>query len=288
MIDLCEHPEYSEMHGMVLAPESMRLTEGMVPILSNGAPSTMGDILYPSAAYIQESGFTYDAAHDVDWEQKQNNLFWAGSTTGGHAGDERWHNLHRHRFVELAQNLKSRTYSYLREKDGIISRVVSSFLNSRLYDVAFSSFLQCDRRICRDERQYFKGKPWSDGNRPLLSRLVFDSDGNGISGRYYKFLASKSVVLKQTILREWHDDRLVPWVHYVPVSQSMEELPELVFYLTSTVSGQVRAREIAEQGRQWFSKAFREIDYVIYVYRLLLELERLQDPDRQAWQVDGR
>jgi hypothetical protein len=62
----------------------------------------------------------------------------------------------------------------------------------------------------------------------------------------------------------------------------MEELPELVTYLTSSESGQQIAREIAESGRDWYSKAFREVDMSIYTYRLLLELARLQDPERQA------
>lgn len=282
-VDLCEHSEYSDMHGFLAMPESLRLTEGLVPVLSTGTPSTMGDLLYPSSAYVEEDRFRYHEEQDVDWDKKQNNLYWAGSTTGGHGRAAQWPSLHRQRFVELAQNLKPRSFSYLREKDGVISRVASSFLNGRLYDVAFANVLQCDAKACREQRQYFKTKPWADGDRQFRSRLVFDLDGNGISGRYYKLLASKSAPLRQTLFREWHDERLVPWVHYVPVSQSMEELPELVFYLTSTPSGQKRAKEIAEQGQQWFSQAFREIDVAIYVYRLLLELARLQDPERPAW-----
>lgn len=93
---------------------------------------------------------------------------------------------------------------------------------------------------------------------------MFDIDGNGISGRYYKLLASKSAPLKQTLLREWHDDRLLPWVHYIPVSQSMTELPEMVMYFTSE-AGQKCAQEIAEQGQDWFSKAIRKEDMTIYV-----------------------
>ncbi|KAI0111236.1 hypothetical protein GGR51DRAFT_509421 [Nemania sp. FL0031] len=285
-IDLCKHAEYSDMHGLLAAPESLRLLEGLVPVLSSGAPSTMGDLLYPSAAYLQEDRFRYHEEYDMDWDKKQNNLYWAGSTTGGHGYEVKWQSLHRQRFVSLAQNLKARSFSYLRETNGIISQAASSFLNSRLYDVAFTSIKQCDPKACLAQQQYFERKAWASGDRPLHSRLVFDLDGNGISGRYYKLLASRSAPLKQTLLREWHDERLVPWVHYVPVSQGMEELPELVFYLTSTESGRQRAREIAEQGRRWFAQAFRDIDVVIYVYRLLLELARLQDPDRPASQVD--
>lgn len=280
-MDLCQHPEYNATHGLAISPTSFRLIEGVVPILSTGSLSTMSDILYPSPAYI-EAEFQYLDKHDVEWDSKKNNLYWAGSTTGGFAVDTKWRHYHRQRFVALAQNQGGWQHKYLREIGGTISRVKSSFLNRRLLDVAFTQMIQCQREQCRDQRAYFRVKPWADKNRALRSRFVFDLDGNGISGRYYKLLASKSVPLKQTLLREWHDERLVAWVHYIPVSQSMEELPEMISYLTSTEYGQKRAREIAEQGRDWFSKAFREVDRTIYMYRLLLELARLQDPNRPA------
>ena len=296
-MDLCQHPEYSAMHGMFISPVSFRPIEGVVPVLSTGAPSTMADVLIPSPAYI-ESEFQYDEAHDVEWDAKRNNLFWAGSTTGGFAQDDQWRHFHRQRFVKLAQNPgegeerqeqgqgrgRRPYYYYLRaDKDGAISPTASSFLNGRLFDVAFTKIFQCEKSSCGEQAAHFNVKSWSHKDQALRSRLVFDTDGNGISGRYYKLLASRSTPLKQTLLREWHQDRLVPWVHYVPVSQGMEEVPELVFYLTSTEDGQRRAREIAEQGRSWFQVAFREVDLSIYTYRLLLELARLQDPQRQAW-----
>jgi hypothetical protein len=192
-----------------------------------------------------------------------------------------WQSFHRQRFVKLAQNLGNGHHFYLREGKGVVNLVKSSFLNSKLFDVAFTRILQCETRYCRDQEALFRTKSWADKDEALQSRLVFDIDGNGISGRYYKLLASKSAPLKQTLLREWHDDRLLPWVHYIPVSQSMEELPEIVMYFTSE-AGQKRAREIAENGREWFSKAFRKEDLTIYMYRVLLELARLQDPKRSA------
>ncbi|KAH6605504.1 hypothetical protein Trco_004657 [Trichoderma cornu-damae] len=280
-IDLCEHPEYHNLHGLFISPVSFSLVEGLVPALSTGSLSTMGDILFPSPAYT-ELEFTYDDAREVDWDAKRNNLHWAGSTTGGFASDANWSSYHRQRFVKLAQNIERQQHYYLRNTGGMVQRIASSFLNGRLFDVAFTRIFQCEKRYCRDQKRYFKVGGWEDKDRAFRSRLVFDLDGNGISGRYYKLLASKSAPLKQTLLREWHDDRLVPWVHYIPVSQSLEELPELISHLTSTEAGQRHAREIAEQGRVWFFKALREADMAVYIYRLLLELARLQDPSRAA------
>ncbi|RSL82221.1 hypothetical protein CEP51_005313 [Fusarium floridanum] len=279
--DLCQHPEYKNMHGFLMSPKTFQLVEGLVPILSTGAPSTMGDILFPSPAYIEEE-FQYDVLTDLKWESKRNNLYWAGSTTGGFVLDDHWRQHQRQRFVALAQNLEQKPHSYLRQRNGMFGRVYSTFLNSRLFDVAFTRIFQCERQYCRDESTYFNTKSWANKDEAFRSRLVFDTDGNGISGRYYKLLASNSVPLKQTIFREWHDERLMPWVHYVPVSQSLEELPELVSYLTSTEAGQRIAKAIAEQGRDWFSRSLRQVDMTVYIYRLQLELARLQDPKRLA------
>ena len=281
-MDLCHHPEYRGMHGFLMSPPTFRLIEGSIPILSTGSASTMDDVLYPSPAYM-EPEFKYDEAHDTDWQYKRKNLYWAGSTTGGFAKDGRWRDFHRQRFVRLAKNLEKRKHYYLREEKGMVRRVASTFMNSRLFDVAFTRLLHCDVRSCSDQEAYFDVKSWADKDRALQSQLVFDLDGNGISGRYYKLLASKSTPLKQTLFQEWHDERLVPWLHYIPVSQSLDELPEMVLYLTSTEAGQKVAREVAEQGRDWFSKAFREVDMTIYTWRLLLELARLQDPKRRAF-----
>lgn len=121
---------------------------------------------------------------------------------------------------------------------------------------------------------------WADGAAPFHSTLAFDLDGNGISGRFYKLLASRSAVLKQTVLREWHDERLVPWVHYIPVSMSMEELPEIVAFLTETPLGRERARHIGEQGRRWMREGMRVEDRAVYVLRLLLEVGRVVDGER--------
>ena len=126
----------------------------------------------------------------------------------------------------------------------------------------------------------FSVRSWADSSAPFHSTLAFDLDGNGISGRFYKLLASRSAVLKQTVLREWHDERLVPWVHYVPVSMGMEELPEIVAFLTETPLGQERAKRIGEAGRDWMQKGMRVEDRAVYVLRLLLEVGRAADGER--------
>lgn len=74
-MDLCYHPEYRNMHGLFVSPTSFNLVEGLVPILSTGAPSTMGDLPFPSPAYT-ETPFLYHQDRDVEWNEKKNNLYW--------------------------------------------------------------------------------------------------------------------------------------------------------------------------------------------------------------------
>ncbi|KAL3952460.1 hypothetical protein ACCO45_012403 [Purpureocillium lilacinum] len=245
--DLCRQG-YGHMHGMLESPTSFTLIRGTVPVLSTGRYRP-----WATPAY-NESEFLYNESRDVSWERKHNNLYWAGSTTGGYAmgAYNLWKSFHRQRFVALAQGLgsESETHWYLREgANGAVRRVASSFLNSRLWDVAFTRIFQCDGPACGAQRSYFRGRPWADKDAALRSRLAFDTDGNGISGRFGKLLASRSAPLKQTLLREWHDERLAAWVHYVPVSLGMEELPELVNWLTGSATGRKRARAVADAGR---------------------------------------
>jgi hypothetical protein len=88
--------------------------------------------------------------------------------------------------------------------------------------------------------------------------------------------------MKQTLLREWYDERVAAWVHYLPMSQGVGELLELVVWLRGTEKGRMKARMVAEQEREWAARAMLQEDGGVYVYRLMLEMARMQDSERQA------
>lgn len=98
-----------------------------------------------------------------------------------------------------------------------------------------------------------------------------------MSTRFYRLLSRNAVVLKQTWFQEWHDDRLIPWADYIPVSMSMEELPALLNYLVNDPHGEVLSAEIALSGSTRSRKVLREIDMSIYLYRLLLEMAEMYE-----------
>jgi len=165
----------------------------------------MSDVLYPSPAYA-ELTFRYDKSSDIDWEIKRNNLHWAGFTTGAYALDGKWRNFQRQRFTTFTRNLEQRWHQYLKVENGVLRFVNSKLFNIRLYDVAITKIFQCTKKVCNDQNAHFHKHGWVDRNGGFMPRFVFDVDGNGISGRFYQFLASKSVPPKQTIFREWHDE----------------------------------------------------------------------------------
>lgn len=85
--------------------------------------------------------------------------------------------------------------------------------------------------------------------------------------------------MKQTIMKEWHDHRLMPWVHYVPVSTGYSELPELARFLATTDKGLELSERIARESTEWHNKALRDVDLRLVFLRMLLEYGRIMNPD---------
>lgn len=278
--DICLHPEYEQIHGIFMSPETFLYTDAHVPILSPAKLSTNADILLPAPSYVKREA-DYNESNDHDWENKTNMLYWVGSTSGSHRTNSSWHTHHRQRFVTLVNQLQNITHTFLTEtRPGVWQTWTSREILSQLYKVKFTRLLQCDEPGCLAEQEFFRFGKLEHANEAFRYRFLFDLDGNSFSGRFYGFLASHSVVLKQTLFREWHDERLFPWVHYVPVSLGLRELPEVMRYLALTESGAKRAKEIAEGGRMWKLRALRTVDMGVYLYRLVLEYARLMDDTR--------
>ncbi|WYZ46140.1 hypothetical protein EsH8_IX_000365 [Colletotrichum jinshuiense] len=287
--DLCQHPEYASQHGFVMSPKTFRRLPSEVPMLSRAAPRPFSDILYPATHYSIESSL-YSPWSDWLWGMKKNAVYWTGSSTGGEWSHDTWRKGHRQRLVALATSKEHRSFTFLRSSPGDSSTgggvqpYTSDAFDTSLFDVGLTRTVGCATTAICDEQERFFGEPrrGEAESRPLRYRFALDVDGNSFSGRFYRFLASRSVPLKVSIFREWHDERLKPWLHYVPVSVDMGELPELVRFMTSTAEGQRIARRIADAGRGWYSQAMTPTQQGIYLYRLMLEMARLQDDTREA------
>ena len=290
--DVCAHPEYADLHAYYMSPPSLQRIRRPVPILSQAKLSTFSDVLMPSQIYLRgyenlnDYGYVDDPEHDPDWDQKASKLYWIGSNTGGGDYDSSWHSMHRQRFVALAQHRPepdTEAVIYLNETEpGIWTPWRGSNGLPDLADVHFHAIRLCVWTECKAQMKHFAMVDRQPDEAQYRNRFVMDLDGNSYSGRFYAHLRSRSVSLKMTIFREWHDDRLFPWVHFVPVSLSMKELPEAMRFLATTERGAAVAKEIADQGREWWGKLLRPEDFQVYFYRLLLELARVLDEGRSV------
>lgn len=281
--DVCQHPEFAQQHGFFASPETCILTDAPIPILSQAAPTTFGDIMYPSPWYPAKADQgVYKPEADPAWEDKTNTLYWAGSTTGSHSWNGSWKHSQRQRFVQLVQTMNNTSHRYLKQDPPASWKDYTAIEDhSALYDVKLTAIIQCDEEDCAEQKRIFKVHDKEDREQQFKSRFIFDLDGNSFSGRFYTLLQSKSVVLKQTVLQEWHDERLIPWVHYVPISMGMQELPEVMRFLT-TERGEKLAKRIAENSREAHATMLRKEDMTVYLYRLMLELARIMDPNRKV------
>ncbi|KAK9486489.1 hypothetical protein V1527DRAFT_518731 [Lipomyces starkeyi] len=145
-------------------------------------------------------------------------------------------------------------------------------------DLKFSKYQQCDDADCQAQTQELGAvAPSSNFQDTWQYKYLLDMDGNGHSARYYAFLKSRSLVVKQTLFKEWHDERLLPWVHYVPLSVGLKEGFEILRFL---IENDISAKHIADSSRRWSAKALRKEDMEVYFFRLLLEYGRLVDDKR--------
>lgn len=102
----------------------------------------------------------------------------------------------------------------------------------------------------------------------------------------------------------WHE-RIQPWVHYIPIQNDLSDLWDALTFFRGEPGGAGAhddlARKIAEEGRRWSKRFWREEDMATYMFRyvriltlsttlrsltpsnrLFLEYARVMHPDRDS------
>jgi hypothetical protein len=261
------------------------------------------DILLPGAMYWTDKERFAASKHHVSWHDKRNEVFWRGTASGGRNRDENWTRFQRHRLVSMlngtqvqmtldasskSEDHKSEDglphnfplpdqglYHLVSVKLGLLPDWIRSFSNVAFY------WLECfpsrkDYGCSYTGSWYRRGRP-VPLQRMFVNKYLPDVDGNSFSGRFRAFLMSNSLPIKATIYTEWHDSRLIPWKHFVPMDNTFADLWGILefFFLHDD-----QAEKIALEGRKWAEQVLRKEDMLVYVYRLLLEFARVLDPNR--------
>lgn len=325
--DLCTvGPTVKDLHGMLYSASSMLPTHKLVPIFGECKVNVNNDILFPANMYYRhDDRYDYSSSDDLDWRSKDNNVIWRGVTSGGVQLATNWDRMHRQRLVQLTNGTWTaehhKTYPVLTEQasepsDSNITYAPfphfdpSSFATQHS-DIGFVESWGCVPN-CSFYNDVFSWKNQTTLTSQFKSRYLIDVDGHSFSGRWHAFLQSKSLGLKATIFREWHDSRLFAWRHFVPVDNRYEELYALLTYFigydssspsssspTTTTDNNndglkirahdAAAQKIARQSREWSARVLRREDIEVYTFRLLLEYARISDDnrDRIGYSGDG-
>src|SRR3569833_2096010 len=270
--DICHTPSLSETYGFFDRPNAYNVVHDLFPIFSQSKISSYADILYPSPWYWFEK-VAYDEKKDMEWTQKNDQLYWRGSTTGGFSRNGGWRRQHRQRFVQKI-NAADQAKILVNAGDEASPRWEPKEVPRGDYkgiiDVFFSHVGQCDPGDCDAQKQFFTIKSHADQQATWKYKYLLDIDGNAFSGRFYAFLKSRSLVYKFSIFREWHYEWLKPWVHYIPLSLQGDEWLESVRFFGDGALGKKEAERMAMQGRDWANKVLRNVVLEVWFFWLLV------------------
>ncbi|GAA98139.1 glycosyltransferase family 90 protein [Mixia osmundae IAM 14324] len=247
---LCNNPRKKDTIGLFYS--DWRTLQGLYPIFSVSKIDGFADISIPSHYYVgaRRAGYTFDPSPELDgknanplnWPRKIPQLFWRGSTTGGGNNPPRHqHYFTRHRFLSISspkESVKSQEliYPIASGSNPILHREIYPRyqLNRRVMNASFTSLSGCgDAVVCNETMQeYSFAKP-----TPLADmqnyKFILDLDGLAYSARFLGLLAMGTVTLKSTVYDEFWSELLVPWKHYVPVSQDFAEIYNILAFFDS-------------------------------------------------------
>lgn len=302
--DFCHQPDLQALHGMMINPLSVSATKTLFPLFGGSKLPTNNEILLPAPMYWNnEERFSGGDDHGKPWHEKQNQVIWRGVATGGKHTANNWRGFQRHRFVamtnatqvSLAEDwrqvpknwaMPTSSYDLAAQEEGRLGNWTAEWADTGFVD------LSCDVVVkdgsCNYTSPTYHIRKGMKMAEQFSRKYLPDIDGNSFSGRYRGFLMSTSLPIKATIFKEWHDSRLVPWKHFVPMDNRFMDFWGIMQYFLGydgeviKVEGHDKAAEkIALDGQDWANKVLRREDMQIYVLRLLLEYARISDDRRE-------
>lgn len=200
------------------------------PLFSQSKMTLYADILVTP---LEQWG--QDIGKDIPWDQKKHNtVLWRGSSTGSrYDRGTQWKSSQRVRLALLANSKSTSVHKTVYTTSPIdnvtMVEVTPPLANANeALDILFTgAALQCnvdDGTCAAMERLLPFTTEHMSPSQANEWKYVFDVDGNGWSGRFHRLLSSNSAVLKSTGFVEWWNDRIMPWVHYIPVKLDYNDL----------------------------------------------------------------
>ncbi|KAL8287274.1 hypothetical protein RQP46_003726 [Phenoliferia psychrophenolica] len=298
--DVCAHPTQRHLHGTTSAASLQ--PNVLFPHFSMSSASPWADLLFPPMYLYDDDG---EEGDDSPWEEKPySKLVWRGRGTGA----SYTHNPLAVKYSQRIRLAKVPTQTgtidlHLALSDSAsapgpltLVSVNASTLAHEIFDIRLTGPPYSCGYSCHKLKD---GIEW-DG--PVLSfeeqnrfKFIMDVDGNGWSARFHRLMGTNAAVLKSTIYNEWYEERIQPWLHFVPIALDYSDLWEVLAFFRGDVSGKslhtsptpivcrgahdALAEQIGRQGKEWRDEFWRYEDMQAYLFRLLLEYARVMNVD---------
>lgn len=295
-LDPCHQPDIFNLHEFHTTPHQTEPYQTLLPLFSGSKTASFSDILIPFSrnGLVQE----YDG---TSFNQKQDLILWQGNVQDIPAvTHELLHSSHRLRLVHLIQNATAsdRIPMLLGIGTGQNSRFryedVSTVEGNGI--LPFRVSLTGPSEGCADTKcelirdEFGLEQPATE----VDSRYVMLLDtSDGPPQNLLQVLRSNSVPVLSSIFQQWFTERLMPWVHFIPIDTRYHALHSTMSYFIGlegrgTLNGRKQitpgrtddGKWIAQAGRKWAEKAIRKEDMEVYLFRLLLEWGRVIDDNR--------
>jgi Glycosyl transferase family 90 len=297
--DLCHQPDMANLHGFLMSPGTVPdvgYPEGqLVPVFSRSKVPGYNDILFPAPGdYVD---LTEPRPNEKIFSEMSNTLLWRGPAEDDMSAPRTWRGKTPERLAHLTNKSNSTKLipMLLPAKDPekfVYENVPATELAGLLdLDVGITECEQCSTKEYLEQKRELGTKPSINENEFFNYRYLFVPDVRGASRRFVSFLRSNAVPFRSSIFRSWYDDRLTPWLHYVPIDGRLQAVHSTLAYFAG-LKGKINGRDIdmpqkfgeasfiANQGTKWAEKALRREDAEAYLFRLLLEYGRVVDDRR--------
>ncbi|KJZ77551.1 hypothetical protein HIM_03275 [Hirsutella minnesotensis 3608] len=293
-LEICDQPDLNHLHGFSLTDQRLAPIRQLVPLFGASKTDEFKDILIPLPRSRLEKP-------DVTWQfsRRYDQLFWRGEP-GNHEvnlqalrGSQKYRLLHllkapeSHDDVTMILPTREQAEHFRAERVPAVEAMQTLPMRISMVDST------CSGRECSVMRQIYGAE--ADTEEALEYRYILLTDeDDGPPSQTLRAIRSGSVPFVSTIFRTWYTERLIPWLHFVPIDVRYQGLHTTFAYYTGTQNrSQLNGRDtalqnrtedaewIARRGRLWAEQALARKDMEIYLFRLLLEWGRLIDDRRE-------
>jgi hypothetical protein len=248
--DACQQPYLQGLHSAFVSPKEMGVATTLFPLFGDAKLAMSNEILLPSTAEWNASSSFLSV--DAPWHEKQNKLHWRGKSIPARDPARFWRRFERERLVAMmnathveiaeaaihtgnestvgvgyARNfrlLPANEYHLKSQTGGELAEWVNSWADGGFTEVE-----------CAGEEggcgEFFSSATPPDPENKEVFKFGIALD----SANFIGHLHAAKVTLRTSIYRTWHDARLIPWLHFIPIDTTLVDLYGVMEYFLGSV-----------------------------------------------------